>query len=139
MPSWKSDRVSDAIHSLSVDAPQLSDFVKMLEDQLESCNSWIISTVSGNTPSVKKQCWCSQHLDQLVYCVGSSQNASSLSGFSIACSTYFSYCLFDSSLYFYWGWAGKFLNIRCTNWWFERQARESEKVFHGWFARITIL
>ncbi|KAL3329897.1 hypothetical protein AABB24_033987 [Solanum stoloniferum] len=55
MPSRKSDEGSDAIPSLSFDAPQLSDFVKMSKEQLDSFNSRIISIVSGNTPSGEKQ------------------------------------------------------------------------------------
>ncbi|KAK4357847.1 hypothetical protein RND71_023457 [Anisodus tanguticus] len=55
MPSRKSDKGSDAIPSLSFDAPQLSDFVKMSKEQLDTFNSRIISIVSGNTASGEKQ------------------------------------------------------------------------------------
>ncbi|KAG5580433.1 hypothetical protein H5410_051060 [Solanum commersonii] len=55
MPSRKSNKGSDAVPSLSFDAPRLSDFVKMSKEQLDSFNSRIISIISGNTPSGEKQ------------------------------------------------------------------------------------
>ncbi|XP_075086863.1 serine/threonine-protein kinase RUNKEL-like [Nicotiana tabacum] len=55
MPSKKSDKGSDAIPSLSFDAPQVSDFVKMSKEQLDTFSSRIISIVSGNTASGEKQ------------------------------------------------------------------------------------
>lgn len=114
MPSRKSDKGSDAIPSLSFDAPQLSDFVKMSKEQLDAFNSRIISIVSGNTPSGEKQ-----NVIRYLELLSSNADAANIltngsimlvlvkmlrhSKVSLAGSTCFTYWLVDSSLYFYWG------------------------------------